>query len=143
MSSARLFTGNLLWLVMLLIGLISCSSDNEIPEVSNQDVRENWVVRFAELEIDSAKLDEYNEFLREGIKTATEIEPGVLTMYAVQEADDPTKITVLEIYESDSAYQAHLATPHFQKYKTGTAEMVKSLKLIDLNPIVLRGKNIN
>ena len=31
---------------------------------------------------------------------------------------------------------AHLQTAHFRKYKEGTADMVKSLKLIDTNPLV-------
>ena len=94
------------------------------------------VVRFAKLEIDSAQLDEYMVFLKEGIETSIATEPGVLTMYGMQEQEDPTKITMLEIYLNDSAYQSHLNTVHFQQYKTGTLEMVKSLELVDLNPIV-------
>lgn len=34
------------------------------------------------------------------------------------------------------AIKAHLQTAHFKKYKEGTADMVKSLKLIDTNPMV-------
>ena len=33
------------------------------------------------------------------------------------------------------AYEAHLKTPHFQKYKTTTLKMVKALRLIDMNAI--------
>ena len=37
-------------------------------------------------------------------------------------------------------YRAHLETPHFKKYKTGTQDMVKSLKLIETDPIMLGTK---
>jgi len=60
----------------------------------------------------------------------------VLTLYAVAEKSDPTNITILEIYADSAAYEAHLQTPHFIKYKTGTAEMVKSLELIETTPLI-------
>ncbi len=33
------------------------------------------------------------------------------------------------------AYKAHIETPHFKKYKTGTEAMVKSLKLVETDPV--------
>ena len=47
----------------------------------------------------------------------------------------PCKIYILEIYADQVAYQSHIQTAHFKKYKEGTAQMVKSLKLIDVNPL--------
>jgi quinol monooxygenase YgiN len=38
------------------------------------------------------------------------------------------------------AYQAHLQTAQFKKYKAETQKMVKSLKLIETNPILLGSK---
>lgn len=64
-------------------------------------------------------------------------EPGVLTMYAVQEKENPCNITILETYASQEAYKSHIASAHFQKYKQGTLHMVKDLQLLDqkeLNP---------
>ncbi|MBQ1747222.1 MAG: antibiotic biosynthesis monooxygenase, partial [Bacteroidales bacterium] len=49
---------------------------------------------------------------------------------------DPCKIYILEVYADRQAYQDHLNTAHFKKYKEGTAGMVKSLKLIDTAPMV-------
>ena len=51
------------------------------------------------------------------------------------EKENPYKIHILEIYADKEAYQSHLQTAHFKKYKEGTAKMVKSLKLIDTNPL--------
>ena len=94
------------------------------------------IVRLAKLQIDSAQLESYKAALKEGIETALRIEPGVLTLYAVSEKNNPTHITILEIYASTDAYKAHLQTPHFLKYKAATKEMVKSLELIETVPIV-------
>jgi quinol monooxygenase YgiN len=44
-------------------------------------------------------------------------------------------VRILEIYASRAVYEAHLKTPHFQKYKTTTLKMVKSLKLVDMDGI--------
>lgn len=94
------------------------------------------IVRLAKLVIDSAQLESYKAFLREGVEAAMRLEPGVLTLYAVSEKEHPTHFTILEIYASTEAYQAHLKTPHFIKYKTGTLHMVKSLELVDTVPLL-------
>jgi quinol monooxygenase YgiN len=98
------------------------------------------VVRIAKLQIDPAQLENYKAALKEHAETAVRVEPGVLTLYAVAEKDNPTHITVFEIYASAAAYQAHLQTPHFKKYKSTTKDMVKSLELVETVPIVLAAK---
>lgn len=62
-------------------------------------------------------------------------EPGVLTMYAVSEKENPCMVTILETYASREAYEKHIASEHFQKYKQGTLHMVKSLVLSDQTPL--------
>jgi quinol monooxygenase YgiN len=97
-------------------------------------------VRVAQIEIDSAQLESYKAIAKEQIETAIRVEPGVLTLYAVAEQDDPTRVFVFEIYADLEAYRAHIETPHFKKYKADTQDMVKSLKLVDTVPIVLGAK---
>lgn len=65
-----------------------------------------------------------------------QLEPGVLALYAVAEKDAPNNITILEIYADRAAYESHLKTTHFQKYKQGTLDMVKNLELIDTTPLL-------
>jgi quinol monooxygenase YgiN len=81
-------------------------------------------------------LASYNTLLKEEIEASVKKEPGVLTLYAVAEKNKPTHITILEIYASDEAYQKHIQTPHFLKYKNGTKGMVKSLELIEATPLI-------
>jgi quinol monooxygenase YgiN len=100
----------------------------------------NVVVRIAKLQIDSMQLDNYKAALKEHAEAAVRLEPGVITLYAVYEKNNPTHVTVFEIYASKEAYQLHLKAPHFVKYKTVTKEMVKSLELIETVPIALETK---
>jgi quinol monooxygenase YgiN len=78
--------------------------------------------------------------LTEEIETSVGVEPGVLTLYAVYEKDHPTRVTIFEIYADEAAYEAHLKTTHFKKYKSGTQGMVKALELVNVVPIALEGK---
>ena len=94
------------------------------------------MVRLAKLVIDSIQLEKYKASLKEEIEASVQLEPGVLTLYAVVEKDKPTHITILEIYADTVAYKAHLQAPHFIKYKNGTKDMVKSLELVETVPLV-------
>ncbi|MGN8070628.1 antibiotic biosynthesis monooxygenase [Mucilaginibacter sp. SG564] len=98
------------------------------------------VVRIAKLQIDPAQLENYKAALKEHAEVAVRVEPGVITLYAVAEKNNPAHITVFEIYANAEAYQAHLQTAHFKKYKSTTNDMVKSLELIDVEPIALESK---
>jgi quinol monooxygenase YgiN len=98
------------------------------------------IVRLAELQIDPAQVDAYLTLLREEIEASVRLEPGVLTLNAVALKDSPDQIRLMEIYVDQSAYEAHLKSPHFAKYKTATATMVRSLTLHETAPVALRSK---
>jgi quinol monooxygenase YgiN len=94
------------------------------------------MVRLAKLEIDPPQLEAYKAALKEEVEASIALEPGVLTLYAVSEKERPTHFTILEIYANRAAYEKHIKTPHFLKYKTGTEKMVTSLELIATVPLV-------
>jgi quinol monooxygenase YgiN len=98
-------------------------------------------VQVAEIEIDPAQLDAYRGAVQEQIDAAIRKEPGVLVLYAVSEKDNPTHVRVFESYRDRNAYEAHLGSDHFRKYKTTTEKMVKSLKLVQTTPIMLGAKS--
>lgn len=95
----------------------------------------DMMIRISEIEIDSNYLNEYNTILKEESRASVQLEPGVIAIYPMYQKANPTQIRILEIYANREAYEAHLKTPHFQKYKTTTLKMVKSLKLVDMNNI--------
>ncbi len=98
------------------------------------------MVRLAKIKVDPLQLDKYNNALREQMKTAIRLEPGVLTYYAVADKSNPSQITILEIYADTAAYQAHITTTHFKKYKEAVKDMVKSLEIVDVDLIAFAKK---
>lgn len=98
------------------------------------------VVRIAELEIDPAQLDAYKALLTEEIETSVRVEPGVLSLSAVAIKDQPAHLRILEVYADQAAYERHIQSPHFLKYKTGTADMVRALTLLETTPIAICAK---
>lgn len=118
-----------------LIAGLSCSRAPDSAEPPRRPV-----VRLAELEIDPAQLAPYLAALREEVETSIRVEPGVLTLYSVQVKGSPWRVRLFEMYADSNAYNAHIASPHFQKYKTGTAAMVRSLVLLETDPVLLGTK---
>jgi quinol monooxygenase YgiN len=120
---------NLLILIIATALLTLSFNKNAMAQQKKQ------MVRLAKIQVDPLQLEKYNAALKEQMATAVEVEPGVLTYYAVADKGNPSYITILEIYADTAAYQSHIETPHFKKYKETVLHMVKSLELIDVNLI--------
>lgn len=111
--------------------------DKQPGMCAKEPMTADGIVRLSKIEVYPQHLDEYMKYATEVGEVSLRTEPGVLTMYAVGEKENPCKITILETYASREAYEKHIASEHFQKYKQGTLHMVKSLVLSDqtsLNP---------
>jgi len=102
--------------------------------------QDHKIYRIAKITVDPAQLDKYQAALKEQMTTAIAVEPGVLSYYAVSDKKDATHITIFEIYADSTAYQAHIQTPHFKKYKETVKDMVKSLYLEDVDVIGIAKK---
>lgn len=97
--------------------------------------KKDMMVRLSEIEIYPEYLSQYKAILKEESAASVKLEPGVLAIFPMYQKNDSTQVRIVEIYNDNNAYQLHLKTPHFQKYKTTTIKMVKSLKLVDMDPI--------
>ena len=114
-------------------GVIDVHSHIITPEfVSRADT---MLYRLAEIEVYPKYLKEYLAAATEIQKTSLAEEPGVVCLFPTQTNEDSCQIRILEIYASQQAYEHHIKTAHFQKYKQGTLHMVKHLKLQDLQPL--------
>ena len=87
--------------------------------------------RIAKIKVDINQLENYKIALKEQMNTAIKVEPGVLSYTVVADKKDLSLITILEVYANLEAYQSHILTPHFKKYKDAVKDMVLSLELID------------
>ena len=93
------------------------------------------IIRLSKIEVYPQYLDKYINYATEVGEISLRSEPGVLTMYAIGEKENPCNITILETYASHAAYEKHIASEHFQRYKLETLHMVKSLILSDQTPL--------
>jgi quinol monooxygenase YgiN len=101
----------------------------------------NRMYRIAKIKVDKNKLVVYKQALKEQMNAAIQLEPGVLSYTAVADKKDITSITILEVYSSVEAYQSHILTSHFRKYKETVKDMVLSLELVDTDLLVSAKKS--
>ena len=109
--------------------------DKQPSMCAKEPMTADGIVRLSKIEVYPKYLNEYMKYAAEVGEISLRTEPGVLTMYAVSEKENPCKVTILETYTSKAAYEKHIASEHFQKYKQGTLHMVKSLELSDQTPL--------
>lgn len=96
---------------------------------------DSMLIRISEIEVYPEYLDEYLTFARDVGATSVQTESGVICIYPMQIKRDKSQIRILEIYASQDAYKSHIASEHFQKYKTSTLKMVKHLDLVDVDAL--------
>jgi len=97
--------------------------------------QDSLLVRIAEIEVHEQYLNEYLAAAHDVGSESVAKEEGVICIFPMQVKDEPTTIRIVEIYRDEAAYKSHLQTKHFLKYKQGTLHMVKSLRLVDVNPL--------
>lgn len=113
-----------------------CLQLDKAPAMCDKEpMAADGIVRLSKIEIYPQYLDAYMKYAAEVGEVSLRTEPGVLTMYAVSEKENPCRVTILETYVSREAYEKHIASEHFQRYKQGTLHMVKSLVLSDQTPL--------
>ncbi|CAN7612697.1 putative quinol monooxygenase [Massilia sp. LjRoot122] len=96
---------------------------------------QQMMVRISEIQVHAEHLDQYKAILKEEAEASVRLEPGVIAIFPMVQRENATEFRILEMYADRQAYEAHLKTPHFQKYKTTTLHMVKSLKLVDMQTL--------
>jgi len=116
-----------LFLIMGILALLGLES-------KGQDAKR--IYRIAKIKVDPKQLGKYKLALQEQMNAAIKLESGVLSYTAVADKKDTSLITILEVYASTEAYQSHILTPHFKKYKEAVKDMVLSLELIDTELVV-------
>ena len=92
---------------------------------------QNNMYRIAKIKVDVNQIEQYKSALKEQMNAAIKWEPGVLSYTVVADKKDASLITIMEVYANLEAYQSHILTPHFKKYKDTVKNMVLSLELID------------
>ena len=123
----------LIILALAVISFVACTQKSVNENMKQQ--QDNLITRIAEIEVYEQYLDEYLAAAKSVGSESVAKEEGVICIFPMQVKDEPTTIRIVEIYRDEAAYKSHLQTEHFLKYKQGTLHMVKSLRLVDTNPL--------
>ncbi len=121
---------HLAYLLLLLFMSLACA--RKPTDATPMTAAPQIMFRIAEVDVDPDRRDAYLAIALQQAKTAMATEPGVLSIFPFVDPKSPNTIRILEIYASRAAYDAHIASAHFQLYKTSTLDMVVGLRLIDM-----------
>jgi quinol monooxygenase YgiN len=124
---------------LLITGVIALGA-YAVPPASAQTPAAP-VVRWADLSVDPARLSDFKAAANEHGSAVLDAEPGVLALHAVAEKDNPSSIHVFEMYVDAAAYQAHLRSPHFQRFRTRTEKWIIERQLHEGVPVRLAAKS--
>ena len=102
-----------------------------MAEESIKDNNNGMIVRISEIEVYPEYLDEYLNYAKEVAEKSMQNEKDVISIYPMSLIKNDTQIRILEIYRNLEAYENHIASLHFKKYKEKTLHMVKTLNLVD------------
>ena len=63
------------------------------------------------------------EAIIEDAKGSVNDEPGCLRFDVIQDAGEPNRIWLYEVYNDEAAFQAHTEAPHFIKFRDSTQDI--------------------
>ncbi len=109
--------------------------NRQVGMCAKEPMQSDGIIRLSKIEVYPEYIDEYMGYASEVGEVSLRTEPGVLTMYALRQKENPCLVTILETYASQEAYNKHITSEHFQKYKQRTLKMVKKLELVDQVPL--------
>ena len=80
-------------------------------------------VIIAPIQIKEGAKDQFMEAITEDAKGSVNDEPGCVRFDVIQDAGDPNRIWLYEVYQDEAAFQAHTQAPHFIKFRDATADI--------------------
>jgi quinol monooxygenase YgiN len=119
-----------IFFIALFVGMIT-TTQAQSPKM---------ITRIARITVDSMQLEAYMKLLRTQMNAAVQQEPGVISYQVFADKTHPSHLTLLEVYADEKAYLSHRETAHFKQYKSASANMVLSLELTEVEPVLSAGK---
>lgn len=72
----------------------------------------------------SGKIDAFHRLIHENAATSLRAEPGCHQFDVATDAARPNEVFLYEIYQDESAFEAHLKTSHFASFDAASADMI-------------------
>ncbi len=86
-------------------------------------------VIIAPIQIKDGYKDRFIEEMIGDARGSVNDEPGCLQFDVIQDANDPNRIWLYEIYVDEDAFKAHTQAPHFIKWRDATADWTEDAGL--------------
>jgi autoinducer 2-degrading protein len=74
-------------------------------------------VIIVQIQIKEGYKDAFIEAMLDDAKGSVKNEPGCLRFDVIQDGGDPNRIWLYEVYVDEAAFQVHMQTPHFIKWR--------------------------
>jgi quinol monooxygenase YgiN len=73
--------------------------------------------------VKAESIDDFKKITLENARASVK-EPGVARFDVMQQADDPTRFVLIEVYRTADAPAKHKATPHYAKWRDAVVPMM-------------------
>ena len=80
-------------------------------------------VIIAPIQIKAGSKEQFMKEILDDARGSVNDEPGCLKFDVVQDANEPNRIWLYEVYKDEAAFQAHTQAPHFIKFRDATADL--------------------
>ena len=101
---------------------------------------ENLKVHWAVLQAKPGKMSDMLAISARTVAKFTPNEKGSYALYGAISRENPDLMRILEVYESEDAYQIHRNSEGFKAFLTERAPILESLKILPVDPIILEQK---
>ena len=81
-------------------------------------------------------LGRFNQMIEVNARASVREEPGCLQFDVLHASDDPCKVTLYEVYESEEAFKLHTRMAHTQTFLGAAKEMVSGQTMSRLTRLV-------
>ena len=87
----------------------------------------------APFQIKDCHRENFIEEMIEDARGSLENEPGCVRFDIIQDPEDPNRIWLYEIYRDKQAFQEHIETPHFKKWRDAVQDWQEDRPM---NPVI-------
>ena len=91
------------------------------------------LVIWVEFTLQPGTREQFLDSVKRNAASSVQGEPGCRRFDVMVPQDGEDTVNLYEIYDDEAAFQAHLQTPHFAKFKSTVTEMILDQKIARLN----------
>lgn len=90
------------------------------------------IFRIYQLDVNDENRDAFLKGGKDNILTSIQNEPGTLAMFLAHNSEEQSKNYMVEVYRDNDAYQTHVNSPQFNRYRENAPKIVQSTLMWDL-----------